>query len=64
MPVSFPSSGLWLLKVLARDDRFVFGVYRRHMKAIGYLEHARPAVWGAGDHAQLEYHDRDRQGSE
>jgi uncharacterized protein (DUF1697 family) len=36
-PMSFPSSGKWLLKVLARDNRFVFGVYRRHMKAIGYL---------------------------
>jgi hypothetical protein len=23
--------------VLARDGRFVFGVYRRHMKVIGYL---------------------------
>ena len=37
MPTSFPSSGKWLLKILARDSRFVFGVYRRHMKAIGYL---------------------------
>ena len=37
MPMTFPSSGTWLLKVLARDKRFVFGVYRRHMKAIGYL---------------------------
>ncbi len=36
-PMSFPSSGKWLLKVLARDNRFVFGVYRRHMKAISYL---------------------------
>jgi len=36
-PMSFPSSGTWLLKILARDNRFVFGVYRRHMKAIGYL---------------------------
>jgi len=36
-PLSLPSSGRWLLKVLARDNRFVFGVYRRHMKAIGYL---------------------------
>jgi len=36
-PMSFPSSGKWLLKVLARDNRFVFGLYRRHMKAIGYL---------------------------
>jgi uncharacterized protein (DUF1697 family) len=36
-PMSFPSSGTWLLKILARDNRFVFGVYRRQMKAIGYL---------------------------
>ncbi len=37
MPMFFPSSDKWLLKILARDDRFVFGVYRRQMKAIGYL---------------------------
>jgi uncharacterized protein (DUF1697 family) len=37
IPVSFPSTGSWLLKILARDHRFVFGVYRRQMKAIGYL---------------------------
>jgi uncharacterized protein (DUF1697 family) len=36
-PMSFPSSGRWLLKILARENRFVFGVYRRHMKVIGYL---------------------------
>ena len=36
-PVALPSSGKWLLKILARDNRFVFGVYRRHMKVIGYL---------------------------
>lgn len=36
-PVRFPGSGKWLLKILARERRFVFGVYRRHMKAIGYL---------------------------
>jgi uncharacterized protein (DUF1697 family) len=36
-PISFPSSGKWLLKILARDNRFVFGVYRRHMKVISYL---------------------------
>jgi uncharacterized protein (DUF1697 family) len=36
-PMSFPSSGKWLLKIVARDNRFVFGLYRRHMKAIGYL---------------------------
>lgn len=37
MPMSFPSSGTWLLRLLARDNRFVIGVYRRHMKVIGYL---------------------------
>jgi uncharacterized protein (DUF1697 family) len=37
IPMSLPSSGKWLLKILARDNRFVFGLYRRHMKAISYL---------------------------
>jgi uncharacterized protein (DUF1697 family) len=37
MPVTFPSSGTWLLKILSMENRFVFGVYRRQMKAIGYL---------------------------
>ena len=37
MPMSFPSSGRWLLRILAREDRFVFGLYRRHMKVISYL---------------------------
>jgi uncharacterized protein (DUF1697 family) len=36
-PMTFPSTGKWLLKILARDNRFVFGVYRRHMKVISYL---------------------------
>jgi uncharacterized protein (DUF1697 family) len=36
-PMSFPSGRNWLLKILARDNRFVFGVYRRHMKVISYL---------------------------
>ncbi len=29
--------GEWLLRVIASKHRFVFGVYRRHMKTIGYL---------------------------
>lgn len=36
-PMNFPSSGPWLVKILVRDDRFVVGVYRRHMRAISYL---------------------------
>ena len=33
----FPSRGRWLLKILARQNRFILGMYRRHMKVIGYL---------------------------
>jgi uncharacterized protein (DUF1697 family) len=36
-PMTFPSSGKWLLKIVATDTRFVFGMYRRHMKVISYL---------------------------
>lgn len=36
-PVSFPTSGQWLMKILARQNRFVIGMYRRQMKAIGHL---------------------------
>ncbi len=36
-PVRFPRTGPWLLKILGRDRQFVFGVYRRDMKVIGYL---------------------------
>ncbi len=37
LPLSFPSGQRWLLRILARRDRFVFGMYRRHMKVISYL---------------------------
>jgi len=37
MPSCLPSSDAWLLKLLSTDGRFVYGLYRRHMKAIGYL---------------------------
>lgn len=37
LPMAFPSSGAWLVKILAREQQFVFGIYRRHMKTIGYL---------------------------
>lgn len=36
-PLSFPTSGQWLMKILARQNRFLIGMYRRHMKVIGYL---------------------------
>jgi uncharacterized protein (DUF1697 family) len=37
MPLQIPSKGDWGVKVLACRDQFVFGLYRRQMKAIGYL---------------------------
>ena len=36
-PIRFPSSGPWLVKILTRRNRFVIGMYRRHMKVIGFL---------------------------
>ena len=37
LPVAFPADGEWLVKVMASEGQFVFGMYRRHMKTIGYL---------------------------
>src|SRR5580692_5814010 len=37
LPVAFPSDGEWLVRVIASAGQFVFGMYRRHMKTIGYL---------------------------
>jgi len=37
LPVTFPADGAWLVRVIASEGRFVFGMYRRHMKTIGYL---------------------------
>ena len=37
LPAQLPSRGDWMLKILAREGRLVFGLYRRHMKAISYL---------------------------
>lgn len=37
IPITLPSDGEWLVRVIASKNRFVLGVYRRHMKTIGYL---------------------------
>jgi uncharacterized protein (DUF1697 family) len=37
MPFTLPAGGEWFVRVIASKNRFVFGVYRRHMKTIGYL---------------------------
>lgn len=35
--ITLPPRGKWLVRVIAWQRRFVFGVYRRDMKTIGYL---------------------------
>ena len=37
LPIALPIRGRWLVKVLAREGRFVLGMYRRDMKVIGLL---------------------------
>jgi uncharacterized protein (DUF1697 family) len=37
VPLCLPSDGDWLLKIIAIQNRFVLGLYRRQMKAISYL---------------------------
>ena len=37
MPITFPPTGPWMLKVAATENPFVFGLYRRNMKAVGNL---------------------------
>ncbi len=36
-PIGLPAHGKWVLRILATEDRFLFGLYRRQMKAISYL---------------------------
>jgi uncharacterized protein (DUF1697 family) len=37
LPLSLPSDRDWVLKIIAIENRFVLGVYRRQMRAISYL---------------------------
>ena len=37
LPLTLPSGDDWLIKIIAIEDRFVLGLYRREMKAISYL---------------------------
>ncbi len=37
LPVQFPPEGEWLVRVIEARGQFVLGMYRRHMKTIGYL---------------------------
>jgi len=37
LPLCLPSENDWILKVIAIQNKFVLGLYRRQMKAISYL---------------------------
>ena len=37
VPLTLPPGREWFVRIIAAQNRFVFGVYRRHMKTIGYL---------------------------
>jgi uncharacterized protein (DUF1697 family) len=37
VPIAIPESGDWFVRIVAANNRLVSGVYRRHMKTIGYL---------------------------
>lgn len=37
LPIALPEEEEWCVRLIGSKDRLVFGVYRRHMKAIGYL---------------------------
>ena len=37
LPLALPSDHDWLLKIIAIQDRFILGLYRRQMKAVSYL---------------------------
>ena len=36
-PIAMPEGENWFVRIIGSKERFVFGVYRRHMKTIGYL---------------------------
>lgn len=37
VPIEIPGRGEWFVRIIGSKDRFVYGVYRRHMKTIDYL---------------------------
>jgi uncharacterized protein (DUF1697 family) len=37
LPIAIPQTGESFVRIIGSKDRLVFGVYRRHMKTIGYL---------------------------
>jgi uncharacterized protein (DUF1697 family) len=37
LPIAFPEAEEWFVRIIGSRNRLLFGVYRRHMRTIGYL---------------------------
>ncbi|MBV8705815.1 MAG: DUF1697 domain-containing protein [Acidobacteriaceae bacterium] len=37
LPIAFPAGEEWFVRIIGSEHRLVFGVYRRHMRAIRYF---------------------------
>ena len=37
LPIAFPGGEQWFVRIIGSRNHLVFGVYRRHMRTIGYL---------------------------
>ena len=46
LPHDVPASGRWIVRVLAQQERFVVGVHRREMRAIGHVGQVERALGG------------------
>jgi len=44
LPITLPSGGRWCLRVIALQGQFVLGLYRREMKAIGFLSQLEKVI--------------------
>ena len=38
LPIALPEGEEWLVRIIGSKNRLVYGMYRRHMKTIGYLD--------------------------
>ena len=54
LPIAIPESGDWFVRIIATKGCLVFGVYRRHMRTIGYRPD-RYALRRPCDNTQLEH---------
>ena len=59
LPIAFPSDAEWLVRVMASQGQFVFGMYRRHMKTNRLSWPDRQVIRRASDDTELEHNSCD-----